>query len=172
MRGSYKHGRPDELLIPVFARPLKCSEPCHAAKPKSLLDNCCSEYELFLLLLQGWNEITNGTALYDMLQQSFAWAVTSGIRTNQSAAPAKFPVIVGELGASLGSAQVMRCRLSLLQVFHVSAQETVKISCLDASCQAHVPASACLAHAVRDFQRRSVCTFCRAAIPDLRMVGM
>ena len=56
--------------------------------------------------MQRWDQAVNGTGLLDMLQQSFGWALTAGYQAKQAAAPFRFPVIVGELGASLNSSQV------------------------------------------------------------------
>ena len=41
-----------------------------------------------------------------MMQQSFGWVLTAGYQTKQMAAPFKFPVLVGEVGASLDTMQV------------------------------------------------------------------
>lgn len=56
--------------------------------------------------------------MWDMLQQSFGWVLTAGYKTKQMTAPFKFPVLVGEVGASLDSEQVRQPLYIYLPVHH------------------------------------------------------
>ncbi len=55
--------------------------------------------------VQGWKSGTNGTQLWDMLQNSFAWVPTAGY-TNKQNVTTQFPVVVGEFGSSFASIAV------------------------------------------------------------------
>ena len=50
-------------------------------------------------VLQGWKSNTNGTDLWNMLQQSFGWVTSSGY-TSKGGLNTLFPVVVGEFGSS------------------------------------------------------------------------
>ena len=56
--------------------------------------------------MQGWKSGTNGTQLWDMLQNSFAWVPTAGY-TNKQNVTTQFPVVVGEFGSSFASIAVI-----------------------------------------------------------------
>ena len=56
--------------------------------------------------VQGWKSGTNGTQLWDMLQNSFAWVPTAGY-TNKQNVTTQFPVVVGEFGSSFASPAVL-----------------------------------------------------------------
>ena len=56
--------------------------------------------------VQGWKSGTNGTQLWDMLQNSFAWVPTAGY-TNKQNITTQFPVVVGEFGSSFASIAVI-----------------------------------------------------------------
>ena len=49
--------------------------------------------------LQGWKSNTNGTDLWNMLQQSFGWVTSTGY-TSKGGVNTLFPVVVGEFGSS------------------------------------------------------------------------
>ena len=58
-----------------------------------------------MCLLQGWHTGTNGTQLWGMLQNSFAWVTTTGY-TNKANATTQFPVVIGEFGSSFANLAV------------------------------------------------------------------
>ena len=47
----------------------------------------------------------NGTELWDMLQNSFAWVATTGY-TSKANVTTQFPVVVGEFGSSFANLAV------------------------------------------------------------------
>ena len=69
------------------------------------------------LSMQGWVTGTNGTQLWDMLQNSFAWVSTTGY-TNKANATTLFPVVVGEFGTSFANVAV---RISQSQMLSTRA---------------------------------------------------
>ena len=58
-----------------------------------------------MCLVQGWHTGTNGTQLWSMLQNSFAWVTTTGY-TNKANATTQFPVVIGEFGSSFANLAV------------------------------------------------------------------
>lgn len=72
----------------------------------------------FLSCAQGWRHGTNGTALYQMLQQSFAWLSTTGFPTTQPNVTLKFPVIVTALGPGLSLGPSLGPSLSTPEASH------------------------------------------------------
>lgn len=73
-----------------------------ASKPTSTMQFCASKPAF---ALQGWASGTNGSDLFTMLQSSFGYLPTSGyVAANGTAV--RFPVLVGEFGSALDTAEV------------------------------------------------------------------
>ena len=58
-----------------------------------------------LAAVQGWQSNTNGSDLWNMLQQSFGWVTSSGY-TSRGNLTTMFPVVVGEFGSNYANPQV------------------------------------------------------------------
>lgn len=68
-----------------------------------------------MLSPQGWKTNVNGSGLWNMLQQSFAWIPTQGY-TTRAGAVQKFPVIMSEIGSSLADEKVSQLLCTLCAV--------------------------------------------------------
>ena len=55
--------------------------------------------------MQGWKTGVNGTQLWDMLQNSFAWVPTKGY-TNKANVTTQYPVVIGDFGSSFATLSV------------------------------------------------------------------
>lgn len=79
--------------------------------------------------MQGWKTGVNGTQLWDMLQNSFAWAATAGY-TNKANATQQFPVVIGEFGSSFANIGVRAtpaiCKTAWQRYFHQRAGDLGK----------------------------------------------
>ena len=60
-----------------------------------------------MFAMQGWAINTNGTGLWNMLQQSFGWVTTSGY-TSKGNLTTMFPVVIGEFGSNYVDDSVSR----------------------------------------------------------------
>lgn len=54
---------------------------------------------MIMFMMQGWTVNTNGSDLWNMLQQSFGWVTTSGY-TSKGNLTTMFPVVIGEFGSN------------------------------------------------------------------------
>ena len=73
--------------------------------PRRRHQECVQARNVQHIHVQGWKSGTNGTQLWDMLQNSFAWVPTAGY-TNKQNVTTQFPVGVGEFGSSFASIAV------------------------------------------------------------------
>ncbi len=82
--------------------------------------------------MQGWKTNVNGTQLWDMLQNSFAWAATTGY-TNKANVTQRFPVIIGEFGTSFADIRVRAtsaiCTVAWQRVTFTSGYLGVNLEC-------------------------------------------
>jgi len=60
-------------------------------------------------VMQGWKSNTNGTDLWNMLQQSFGWVTSSGY-TSKGNITTQFPVVIGEFGSNYVDPLVSHCQ--------------------------------------------------------------